>query len=105
MGGKDRSIVTSYKCGKDGHASTVCPDRQERSSFNKTNIVKEVNICTVLEPVVSQRLSATRISSVVILKSFGSNMACITLQILANVVISERSIEILFHVVLHDYIK
>lgn len=89
MGGKDRSTVTCYKSGKDGHVPTVCPDLQERSSFNKTNIVKEVNICTVLEPVgtlfqsgeslqfyfdsgvecslikeaASQRLSGTRIGS------------------------------------------
>jgi len=43
--------------------------------------------------------------NVVILRGLGSNTICSTLQILANVLISERSYEILFHVVLDNYIK
>jgi len=30
--------------------ATVCPDRQERSTTVKMDYVKDVNLCTVLEP-------------------------------------------------------
>jgi hypothetical protein len=129
--GKDRSTLTCFNCGKAGHISTVCPDRQERSSSSKNNILKDVKLCTIFEPVgtfsqsgesfqfcfdsgaecslikeaTSLRLSGSRMGNVVILRCLGSNTICSTLQILANVLICERSYEILFHVVSDNYIK
>jgi len=49
IGAKDRSSVICYKCGKAVHVSTVCLDRQERPP-TKSNTNKDVNTCTVLEP-------------------------------------------------------
>jgi len=77
----------------------MCPDRQERSMTVKRDYVKDVNLCTVLEPLgtfqqfgesfqfcldsgaecslikkaVSLKLSGSRINTVVILRGIGSN--------------------------------
>jgi len=52
-GGRDRSTLICFKCGKEGHVATVCPDRQERSMTVKRDYVKDVILCTVLEPLVT----------------------------------------------------
>jgi len=49
-GGRDRSTLICFKCGKEGHVATVCPDRPERSMPVKRDYVKDVKLCTVLEP-------------------------------------------------------
>jgi len=101
-GGRDRSTLICFKCGKEGHVATVFPDRQERSMTVKRDYVKDVNLCTVLEPLgtfqqfgelfqfrfdsgaecslikeaVSLKLSGPRINNVVILRGIGSNTVC-----------------------------
>jgi len=49
-GGRDRSTLICFKCEKEGHVATVCPDRHERSMTVKRDYVKDDNLCTVLEP-------------------------------------------------------
>lgn len=61
--------------------------------------------CSLIKEATSLRLSGSRMGNVVILRGLGSNTICSTVQILANVLICERSYEILFHVVLDNYIK
>jgi len=127
--GRERSGVTCFKWGNPVHIASACA--KGTTSTHNYNNEKRVDMCAVLEPTgimkqmgesfifffdsgaecslvkekLCNKLAGKRIYNTVVLRGIGDNIVKSNLQILATVNISEFNVEVLFHVVMDNYLK
>ncbi|XP_050488692.1 uncharacterized protein LOC126872634 [Bombus huntii] len=123
------SKVTCFRCHEEGHIASDCPSLRKRShdSIDERRIDSGVveapacrlshlgesypfyfdsgAECSLIKEFSASKFSGKRITDIVAMRGIGNTCIKSTLQILSTVCINGLTLEIVFHVLVDDYLK